>query len=425
MPLSRLFSSPSRRVGLMLVGLISASSLGTGAALAAKKAAAPYAPPYSELVVDARTGKTLYAVNPDAPRHPASITKVMTLYLLFEELESGRLTLGSQIKISPWAAKQAPSKLGLSPGDTISVEDAIKAVVTKSANDIAVAIAEQIGGSEANFADLMTRKAHALGMAHTNYANASGLPNPRQITTARDLVTLGKTLQQRFPKYFAYFSLRSFDYDGSTIANHNKLLGRVDGVDGIKTGYTQTSGFNLLTSVHSDDKALLAVILGGRSGPSRDRRMAELIDTYIDNAVPASGASSGKKRVAQMDTASNEIAQGDADIGGQGLKAPSAAKTQASNSITKSDAVSTAASASRNWWIQVGVTKDEKSAKALLAEISQKDSLAPGAVAATEKIKVAGRDMWRSRFVKMTEPDAAAACARIKKRGQACFASRS
>jgi D-alanyl-D-alanine carboxypeptidase len=424
MRLSTVLSSPACRSGLVLAGLVSASIFGTSAALAAKKAAAPYAPPYSELVVDARTGKTLYAVNPDASRHPASITKVMTLYLLFEELESGRLTLGSQIKISAWAAKQAPSKLGLSPGDTISVEDAIKAIVTKSANDIAVAVAEQIGGSEANFADLMTKKAHAIGMSHTHYANASGLPNPNQLTTARDLVTLGKTLQQRFPKYFAYFSLRSFDYEGDTIANHNKLLGRVDGVDGIKTGYTQASGFNLLTSVHSDDKALLAVILGGRSGPSRDRRMAELIDTYLDSASPSKSAPNGKSRVAQ-DATVTPVAQGDADTNAPILKVPAASKAENPQAAGKSDAPASTAAASRNWWIQVGVTKDEKSAKALLAEIGQKEGLAAGAVASTEKVKVGGKDMWRSRFVKLTEPDAAAACARIKKHGQACFASRS
>ena len=374
------------------------------------QAAAPYAPPYSELVVDARTGKTLYAVAPDAQRHPASITKVMTLYMLFEELEAGRLSLGSQIKVSQWAAKQAPSKLGLNPGDTISVEDAIKAVVTKSANDIAVAIAEQIGGSEANFAEMMTKKARSLGMARTVYANASGLPNPRQLTTARDLVTLGKSLQQRFPKYYSYFSLRAFDYEGDTIANHNKLLGRVDGVDGIKTGYTQASGFNLLTSVHQDDHALLAVILGGRSGPARDRRMAELIDTYIDKAAGADGA---KRKVASN---AAPISQGDAE--------PVAAKVAAKAPDAPPSTLG--AHLEQNWWIQVGVAKSEKQAQSVLSEIRKsQDILSADAVAAADKVKVGGKDMWRSRFIKLSETDAAAACTKLKKRGIACFASRS
>jgi D-alanyl-D-alanine carboxypeptidase len=415
--------SSSVRASLVAVavaaGLISGLQTSTADAKAKAQAAQPYAPPYSELVVDARTGKTLYAIAPDAQRHPASITKVMTLYLLFEELEAGRLSLNSSIKISPWATKQAPSKLGLNVGDTITVEDAIKAVVTKSANDIAVAIAEQIGGTEQNFADMMTKKAKSLGMTRTVYANASGLPNPRQLTTARDLVTLGKALQQRFPKYFAYFSLRSFDYDGDTIANHNKLLGRVDGVDGIKTGYTQASGFNLLTSVHQDDKALLAVILGGRSGPSRDRRMAELVDTYIDRASAANGTpDTTKKRVAGK---AEPISQGDADPSANiASKPPSSAKAPDAAPTTL------AAKTEQNWWIQVGVAKSEQQATAVLNDIRQsKDVLSADAVAAAEKIKVAGKDMWRSRFTRLTEADAAAACAKLKKRGIACFASRS
>jgi D-alanyl-D-alanine carboxypeptidase len=376
---------------------------------------APYAPPYSELVVDARTGKTLYSVSPDAQRHPASITKVMTLYLLFEELDAGRLSLGSQIKISSWAQRQAPSKLGLNAGDTISVEDAIKAIVTKSANDIAVAIAENIGGTESNFAELMTKKAKSLGMLRTVYANASGLPNPRQLTTARDLVTLGKAMQQHFPKYYTYFSIRSFEYDGDTIGTHNKLLGRVDGVDGIKTGYTQASGFNLLTSVHQDNRALLAVILGGRSGPSRDRRMEELIDTYLDQA--SNGNDSGKKQIAAGAAPKPaQISQGDAESGNA---------AEPPKRLTKP--IETAqAHSEQTWWIQVGVAKSEKQARALLTNIrGSQDTLSASAVPSAEKIHVSGQDMWRSRFTKMTEADAASACIKLKKRGIACFASRS
>ncbi len=191
----------------------------------------------------------------------------MTLYLLFEQLDKGALTLQSRIPISEHAAAQEPSKLGLEPGETISVEDAIKAVVTRSANDIAVAIAEAIGHDESTFAEMMTRKAHALGMSSTIYRNASGLPNDEQITTARDLTILARSLEERFPRYFRYFSTDEFDYAGETIGNHNHLLGRVDGVDGIKTGYTRASGFNLLTSVHRDGRSLVAVVMGGRSAP--------------------------------------------------------------------------------------------------------------------------------------------------------------
>ena len=246
--------------------------------------AAYSSPAFSALVVDANSGRTLYSVAEDGLRHPASITKVMTLYLLFEELDKGAMTLQTRIPISEHAAAQEPSKLGLEPGDTISVDDAIKAVVTRSANDIAVAIAEAIGHDESTFADMMTRKAHALGMTSTVYRNASGLPNDEQVTTARDLTVLARSLEDRFPRYFKYFSTHEFVYDGEVIGNHNHLLGRVDGVDGIKTGYTRASGFNLLTSVHRDGRSLIGVVMGGRTGGVRDRIMENLIDDHIAEA---------------------------------------------------------------------------------------------------------------------------------------------
>lgn len=243
-----------------------------------------YNPPYAAMVVDAKTGKVLHAENEDALRHPASVTKVMTLYLLFEQLEKGRFKLDSELKISPYAARQAPSKLGLQPGETIEVEDAIKALVTKSANDIAVAVAENIGGTEEAFADMMTRKARQLGMNRTVYKNASGLPDTGQVTTARDLVTLGRAIQDRFPTYYRYFSTPTFSYAGATHRNHNRLLGRVEGMDGIKTGYTRMSGFNLLTSVKAEGRHVVAVVLGGRSAAARDRQMAGLLDQSIERA---------------------------------------------------------------------------------------------------------------------------------------------
>jgi D-alanyl-D-alanine carboxypeptidase len=244
-----------------------------------------YSPAFAAMVVDGNSGRTLYARNENELRHPASVTKVMTLYLLFEQLEKGRLKLDSEIEISAHAAEQAPSKLGLRPGSTIEVEDAIKAVVTKSANDIAAAIAEKIGGDEDTFAEMMTRKAHALGMTRTNYANASGLPNDEQITTAHDLTILGRAIQERFPRYYRYFSTPVFRYGRSYMRNHNHLLGRVEGMDGIKTGYTRASGFNLLTSVRRDGHWIVGVVLGGTSGASRDRIMAGLIEDHIDEGA--------------------------------------------------------------------------------------------------------------------------------------------
>ena len=243
-----------------------------------------YDPPYAAIVVDAKSGGVLHAANPDAPRHPASLTKIMTLYLLFERLESGKITLETQMPVSEEASIQAPTKLGLKPGDTLKVEDAIKALVTKSANDAAVVIAEALGGTEDEFARAMTRKARALGMKNTTYRNANGLPNDEQITSARDQALLGIAIQERFPKYYRYFSTLSFVYRGNAMRNHNHLLGNVEGVDGIKTGFTRDSGFNLVTSVKRGPRFIVAVVLGGRSASSRDARMRDLIETHIAQA---------------------------------------------------------------------------------------------------------------------------------------------
>jgi D-alanyl-D-alanine carboxypeptidase len=244
-------------------------------------AAKSYSPPYASIVVDANTGKVLEDTNADAQRYPASLTKVMTLYLLFEQLEAGKIKTSASLPVSEHASSQKPSKLNLKPGESITVENAIRAIVTKSANDVAVVVAEALGGTESEFARMMTRKAHSLGMNRTTYVNASGLPDDRQITTARDQATLGRAIQERFPKYYNYFQTRTFAFRGHSIRNHNKLLGHVEGVDGIKTGYTNDSGFNLLTSVHRDGRYIVAAVFGGRSGNSRDAKMRDLISKYI------------------------------------------------------------------------------------------------------------------------------------------------
>ena len=243
-----------------------------------------YDPPYSSIVVDGNSGAVLEAVNPDALRHPASLTKVMTLYFLFERLDAGRIKLDTPLPVSEHASDQDPTKLGLKPGQTISVENAIKGIVTRSANDAAVVIAEYLGGRERTFAKLMTQKAHALGMAHTTYINASGLPDDDQVTTARDQALLGRAIQDRFPRYYKYFSIQAFEFRGETVRGHDHLLSEVDGVDGIKTGFTRASGFNLLTSLHRNGRYLVAAVMGGPSASERDARMRELIADHIKEA---------------------------------------------------------------------------------------------------------------------------------------------
>ncbi len=268
------------------------TALGTGEADAKARAkvrrhaihGASYRPPYSDIMIDDNSGQVLHETDPDAPRHPASLTKVMTLYLLFGELDAGRIRLDYDLAVSAHAAEQNPTKLGLRAGQTLKVEDAIKGMVTKSANDAAVVVAEALGGSEEDFARMMTRKARALGMTNTIYVNASGLPADEQLTTARDQALLGRAIMHRFPQYYTYFSLPAFAYRGRFMSNHNSLLRTVDGVDGIKTGYTEASGYNLISSTGRTGRRVVGVILGERSNGARDVHMRNLIEACIPQA---------------------------------------------------------------------------------------------------------------------------------------------
>ena len=236
---------------------------------------------FAAITIDAKSGRIIFARNADSLRYPASLTKIMTLYLLFQDLEAGRLTIDSRLRVSRHAASMQPSKLGLKPGSTIKVRHAIKALVTKSANDVAATVAENLAGSEPAFARRMTRTARALGMTRTTFANASGLPNRRQRTTARDMATLGLRIQKDFPQYYSYFRTRSFTYKGRKYGNHNRLLGRLKGIDGIKTGYTRASGFNLTSSVRRKGKHVIGVVMGAKSGRSRNRYMAGILKTAL------------------------------------------------------------------------------------------------------------------------------------------------
>ncbi len=234
--------------------------------------------PYAAIVVDAQTGEVLMARQADSIRHPASLTKIMTLYMLFEAIEDGRLRMNDTITISSHAASMSPSKLGLPPGRTIRVEDAIGAIVTKSANDVAAAVAEKLGGSERAFCNRMTRKAHDLGMTRTTFRNASGLPDPQQVTSARDMAKLAMAMLRDYPQYYHYFGIRNFEFQGQSMRNHNRLLGEYPGLDGIKTGYINASGFNLVASAKQNGRRLVGVVFGGRTWKSRNDHMVTLLD---------------------------------------------------------------------------------------------------------------------------------------------------
>lgn len=237
---------------------------------------------YAAIVVDAQSGEVLFARHADSRRYPASITKVMTLYLTFEALAEGRAKLDDVITVSPHAASQPPSKLGLAAGQTITLEDAMKATAVRSANDMAVAIAEHIGGSEARFTAQMTLKANELGMTQTRYVNANGLPDARQLTSARDLAILARAIMRDYPQYYRFFGLHDWAYNGRDYRNTNGLLHSGNGYDGMKTGYTNASGYNLAASAVRDGRRIITVVLGGRSTASRNAHVAALMDTGFE-----------------------------------------------------------------------------------------------------------------------------------------------
>lgn len=290
------------------------------------KKTSSYSPPYSAIVVDANSGKVLHAAEADGIRHPASLTKIMTLYLLFERMETGKIKTDTLLKVSANAASQSPTKLGLKAGDTIKVEDAILGLVTKSANDAAVTIAEALADDEEEFAKLMTRKARALGMSQTVYRNASGLPDRDQVTSARDQALLGRAIQDRFPREYRYFSTKSFTFRGTTMGNHNHLLGSVQGVDGIKTGFVNASGFNLVASMKRNNRHLVAVVLGGSSGGARDARMRSLLEKYIGEASASRTAPTIAERDVGNDVAPVSVAAASASSNESNEAMPAPAK---------------------------------------------------------------------------------------------------
>ncbi len=243
---------------------------------------------YAALVIEAQSGRVLYAKNADARRHPASLTKMMTLYLLFEALQGGALNLDDDLAVSSRPPRQTPTRLGLRQGEVIRVEDAILALVTKSANDVALVVAEALAGDEKKFARAMTAKARALGMSRTDFRNASGLPHRAQLSTAHDMARLAQALRRDFPQYYGYFARRDFSYRNRTIRSHNNLMRHYPGMDGVKTGYTRASGFNLVSAVERQGRRLIGVVFGGKSARSRDRHMRQLLDLGFQRlgAVP-------------------------------------------------------------------------------------------------------------------------------------------
>jgi D-alanyl-D-alanine carboxypeptidase len=398
---------------------------------------AALAAPDSAIVVDAKTGKTLYADNPDAKRYPASLTKMMTLYLLFDALHDGRTSLDAKITVSAHAADQEPTKLDVPAGDSISVRDAILSLVTLSANDIAVAIGEYLGGSERTFAAQMTAKARELGMTNTTFRNASGLPDSGQMTTARDMATLGRALREHFPEYYSFFSTRAFVWDGQRIDGHDPLLGQ-DGVDGIKTGYTVASGFNLVTSVNRDGREVVAVVIGGETADWRDAHMQDLIDTYFPKAstgphIAAAIPGGPSAATTQMALATppvphpRPVDETPFATGSVASIVPTDANflpTVAQGDTSGTTEPAAAPPSVAGWKIQIAAAPTRSGAEDILDKaLSTGQKILASATPYTEPVVVGKDTLYRARFSGFANQDAArAACSYLVKRNFDCLA---
>jgi D-alanyl-D-alanine carboxypeptidase len=352
---------------------------------------------YSSIVVDATTGSVLEAANPDAPRHPASLTKLMTLYMAFEALRDRRVTMDELVPVTPHAASMEPSKLGLVPGTRLTEEEAILGLVTKSANDAAAALGELLGGSEDRFAQMMTLRARALGMSHTTFTNASGLPDPDQWTSARDLATLGRRLISDFPGYYPYFGTRSFTFQRRVIFNHDRMLESYPGADGMKTGYTVASGHNLVTRAIHGGVRLIWVVLGAASNPERDAHMAVLLDQGFEELdVPPERRTMVAGRL------------------------PSLVSTAHAATLTLQPARPRGAAMSA-WAIQVGSFSSERAARD--AAVSARRA-ADGGDVRIEPASQHGRTVWRAQVTGLRASEAQGACAELGRRRSACIVLR-
>ncbi|MBA4014378.1 MAG: peptidase M15 [Phenylobacterium sp.] len=385
-------------------------------------------PKYAAIVVDAKTGEVMYAKRADSPRYPASITKVMTLYLAFEALAAGRIHLDDPVVISPRAAAQAPTKLGLRPGETLTVEQAMQALAIKSANDIAVALAEKLGGSEARFAAMMTLRAEELGMQNTRFVNASGLPDSRQVSTARDIAILSRAVMRDYPQYYKLFSQQSFTFRGVTMRNHNGLLGRMPGVDGLKTGFTNASGFNIAVSAVRDNRRLITVVLGAPSTAVRNNNAEDLILTGFD--VMARRDRGEKITVAQNlfepeptgPIVRPSIEQGDNEQDGLKIVLASASPTSAAartKIVEPSKSALRDKKAAGKWSVQVGAFKSKADAKEQIALVTKRFGKHFSAANGEVGGKVGGS--YRARFSGYTEASAKDACQALKAKRLACM----
>lgn len=430
---------PCRRLGTIAVALVVSFNLSLGPVLA--QAARRHA----ALVIDANTGRVLQERSADDLRFPASLVKLMTLYMLFEQIEFGRMTYRTKIRFSAHAVGQKPSKLDVDEGSEIEALDAIKALITKSANDVAVAVAEHVGGSEERFAQLMTQKARQLGMKSTTFRNASGLPDPGQVTTARDMIVLALRLQDDFARHYHLFSTRYFTFNGDTYRNHNSLLFRYPGLDGMKTGYIRASGFNLVASARRGGKHVVAVVFGGATAGKRNNAMRGFLDVglakassvktrrptapLIARATPAPAPAQQPAAEPQPPPPSVEIARvrpirvpGTPPASIESLLDRSAPQP----ATTASPPQAQPAVASGSFLIQIGAFQSQSDAERRLADVRQRAGAALGkCTPVTHEVKHGDKTLYRARYAGFaSEAPAAAACGALKRLNIDCLVLR-
>lgn len=372
-------------------------------------------PLYASIVVDADNGAVLHESNADAGRYPASLTKMMTLYLLFEAIEQRKMSLDTRMKVSAHAASMPSTNIHLRAGDSISVREAIPALIVRSANDVAAVVAEALGGTEAQFGQIMTDKAKKLGMHSTTFRNASGLPNSGQKTTARDMVALSMRLIKDFPQYYHYFSTQSFSYKGVTYNSHNRMVRNTSGVDGLKTGFIRASGFNVATSAKRGDRRVVAVVMGGHTAAARDQHMAQLLDrsfNQTNRAVQIAKVNNDARIIkASMPTPKFSPAK----------DKPEAAVAPAAKPANGALPPRTSATNGESWAVQIGSYQSLDRAHAHAQAASR---LIPGEVAVTE-VGVSNRVLYRARLVGLQEKQARHACQNLVRQGMECMVVRS
>ena len=367
---------------------------------------------YASFIINENTKRIYHNANADTRNYPASLTKIMTLYLVFDALKSKKISMNSKFKVSKRATRQPPSKLNLSAGSNITVKNAILALVTKSANDVATVIAENLGKSERNFARLMTRKAKKLGMTRTTFRNASGLPNRGQLSTARDMATLGIAIRKNHPKFFKLFKTKSFIYKGIKYTNHNNLLGSYSGTDGIKTGYTNASGFNLVASVERNGQRIIGVVFGGKKARSRDKHMVTLLNKYFKTSLFKPLVRMAKP--SELPKTRPKIVLAEKNI--KNFRIP----RKIINNIIPDNI-------EENWFIQIGAFKNRlnahKAARNARNVVPEQLGNLPASLSKITKSSTNNnlQYLWRVRFVELAENQARSVCAELWTSGLSCI----